>query len=197
MWLAAARVVLGLVALPLAPLLYERAYLVLVLLRPTKEVLLAGGFLVREGRVGLGWLVLAALPLMLAGVWLMFWLGRAYAREIKDCDLPGLGSRVLPAQRINRLQKVLRRKGSRLVLLGRLAAFPSALVGAAAGSSRMKWREFARADSAGAVLSLVEVVGAGFVLGEAYEEAGPWLTASGVVALAAVAVLLGRYLGRA
>jgi membrane protein DedA with SNARE-associated domain len=193
-WLAAARGAVELLAIPLAPLLYEDHFLLLVLLRPTKEVLLAGGFLAREGEVALWWILVAALPLMVFGVWLMFWLGRAYAREIRDGGLPGIGSRVLPAERIHRLHRALRRRGAKLVVLGRLAVFPSTLVGAAAGSSRMGSREFVRADAAGAALSLVEVVGAGYVLGEAYEEAGPWLTASGVVALAVALVLLGRAL---
>lgn len=196
-WVAAARAVLGLLAVPLAPLLYRDHFLVLVLLRPTKEVLLAGGYLARQGDVPLPWIVAAALPLMVLTVWHMYWLGRSYAREIRNCDLPGLGSRVLPAERINKLQDVLRRKGTKLVVVGRLAAFPSALVGAAAGSSRMDAREFLRADTLGTVLAMVEVLGAGYLLGHAYDAAGPWLAASGLVALVLLAVLLGRYLRRA
>lgn len=51
---------LSLVAIPLAPFLYEGHFVALVLLRPTKEVLLVGGFLVREGDVALLPLVAAA-----------------------------------------------------------------------------------------------------------------------------------------
>ena len=38
LWAAALRVALGIVAIPLAPFLYKRHFLVLVLLRPTKEI---------------------------------------------------------------------------------------------------------------------------------------------------------------
>jgi membrane protein DedA with SNARE-associated domain len=194
---AAVRGALGLVAIPLAPVLYRDHFVVLVLLRPTKEVLLAGGFLVRAGDVGLAAVVAAAVPLALVGVWHFFVLGRLYAREIQRGDaLPGWAQRLMPPDRIGRLCRVLARKGGRVIVLGRLAAFPSALLGAAAGASRMEPRSFLVADLAGCILSVVEVMGAGYLLGAAYKEAGPWITAAGVVVLVAVLVLVGRSLRR-
>jgi membrane protein DedA with SNARE-associated domain len=84
----------------------------------------------------------------------------------------------------------------RVVFLGRLAAFPSSLMAAAAGSSGVSWRAFVIADTAGAITSLVVALGLGFALGEAYEDAGPWLTALGVAVLAGLVVLVGRALVR-
>lgn len=194
---AAARGVLGIVAIPFAPALYRDHFVVLVLLRPTKEVLLAGGFLVRKGDVGLVPIVAAAAPLALLGVWHFFVLGRAYADEIDRGDgLPRWAHRVLPADHIRRLCRVLNKKGGRVIVLGRLAAFPSALLGAAAGASKMEPRPFLLADFAGCILSVAEVIGAGYLLGAAYKEAGPWLTAAGVAVLLAVLVLIGRLLRR-
>ena len=194
---AAARGVLGLVAIPLAPALYREHFVVLVLLRPTKEVLLAGGFLVRQGDVALLPIGAAAVPLALLGVWHLFVLGRAYAGEIERGDgLPGWAQRWMPNDRIRQMGRVLDRKGGRVIVLGRLAAFPSALLGAAAGATRMKPRAFLPADLAGCALSVVEVIGAGYVLGEAYDEAGPWITAIGVAVLLLVLVLVGRWLRR-
>lgn len=197
LWLGAFRALLALVAIPLAPVLYEDHFVTLVLLRPTKEVLLAGGFLLRQGEVNAVELLLAAVPLMLLGVWQFFALGRGYAEEICSGDLPGLGGRVLPTRRIEAVREVLDRRGTRLVVLGRLAAFPSTLVAAAAGASRMPVKEFLVADGIGGLLSVVEIVGAGLALGEAYEEAGPWITVGGIVGLLAMLWLLGRYLKRA
>ncbi len=196
LWLAAARAVLSVVALLLAPFLYRDHFVVLVLLRPTKEVFLAAGFLVKQGKVDLAAVLAAAIPLAVGGVWQFYWLGKAYAEEIARCDLPGLGGRILPAERINRLQKVLEKRGARLVFLGRLAAFPSAMVAVAAGSSRMRSRGFLTADGLGAVASVVMLVGVGYVLGAAYRTAGPWISGAGVAVLAVLAVLLGRYLRR-
>lgn len=195
--LAVARGVLALIAIPLAPVLYEDHFVLLVLLRPTKEVLLAGGFFLRDGEVNPISLLIATVPLMLVGVWQFFALGRGYAKEINSCDVPGLGGKVLPAKRITAMRKVLKKKGTRLVFIGRLAAFPSALVAAAAGASKMSAREFLIADGIGGLLSVVEVVGAGMLLGSAYKTAGPWLTVVGVAALFAMLWLAGRYLKRA
>ena len=49
----------------------------------------------------------------------------------------------------------------RVVFLGRLAAFPSTLMAAAAGSSGVSWRAFVIADTAGALVSLGWLLGLG------------------------------------
>lgn len=193
--IAAVRGALGLLAVPLAPALYEDHFMLLVLLRPTKEVLLAGGFLWREGDVSLPLLVLAAVPIAVFGVWLFFALGRAYGDELrKGTVLPKWGQRVLPPERVQALCRVLDRRGRGVVVLGRLTAFPSTLLAAAAGASGMKPRQFLPADSLGALLSFLEVIAAGYLLGEAYKRAGAWLTGVGVVVLVVVVVVVGRRL---
>ena len=197
LWLTVVRAVLGIVAIPLAPGLFREHFVILVLLRPTKEVLLAGGFLVRDGRVSLVSLMVAAIPLLILGVWQFFALGRLFGDDIVKDRLPKPLRRLLPAKRVKSLCAVLTRRGAPLVLLGRLAAFPSSAVAAAAGVSNMETRTFLVADGVGGLLSFVEVVGAGYALGEAYEHAGPWLTGVGVVVLAVCAVLMGRWLKRA
>lgn len=196
LWGAGARIVLSIAAIPLAPFLYRDDFLILVLLRPTKEVLLAAGFLARAGNVRLPEIILAAVPLMVLGVWHFYYLGRQFSAEIRNNRLPMVGSKILPSKRIRDLEKVLDRKGPRLVFLGRLAVFPSALLGAAAGSSEMPSREYLPADGVGAAASIIEAVGAGFLLGAAYKRAGIWITIGGILALAAAAFLLGRYLRR-
>jgi len=186
---------LGLLAIVLAAGLYEEHFVALVLLRPTKEVLLAGGFFVREGDVGLPSLFLAAIPLNAIGVWASYLLGRSFACELDDgAELPGIAGRLLPARRIDDLRAVLERKGTRAVFLGRLAVFPSTLMAAAGGASGLEPRAFAVADTAGLVVSIAEVVAVGYALGEAYERAGLWLTAVGAVVALGIMVLFGRWL---
>lgn len=158
---------------------------------------MAGGFFVRQGRVDLVPMLAAAVPLAVLGVWLFYWLGRAYADELQAEDaLPRWARRVVPPERVAAMCRVLDSKGRSVVVLGRLAAFPSALLAAAAGASGMPPRAFVPADLAGAVLSTVEVVVAGYVLGAAYKAAGPWVTVAGVVALFALLFLIGRWLRR-
>jgi len=89
---------------------------------------------------------------------------------------------------------VLGKKGTRLIFLGRLATFPSSLLGAAAGASGMESKKFLPADAIGALVGITEVMVAGYLLGEAYKSAGPWLTIVGVAALLAMLFLFGRTL---
>lgn len=194
--LAAARAVLAIVAIFLAPWLYEEHVAGLVFLRPTKEVFLFAGFAVREGNAWLPVIVLAALPILLGGVWIFYGLGRVYADELSDAELPGLAGRLLPKARIEQMQELLEERGSSVVFFGRLAAFPSALMAAAAGASGVPPREFLPADTAGALVSMGTLLGVGYALGETYDNAGPWITAVGVAVLAALLVMLGRALLR-
>lgn len=198
MAVAGLRGALGLLALPLAPVLYKNHFVAVVALRPTKEVLLAGGFLVRRGQVDLAPMLVAAIPLAVLGVWLFYAVGRAYSKELqsKANGIPKWAQRVIPPARVRAMCRVLDKRGRPVIVLGRLAAFPSALLGAAAGASRMAPKQFLAADGVGAMLSVAEVVIAGYALGAAYKEAGPWLTGAGVAALLALLFLVGRWLSR-
>jgi len=194
--LGAARVGLAVVAIPLVPVLYQDHFLLLVFMRPTKELFLAGGFLVRSGDLNLVLLVLAAIPLSIFGAWLFYALGRSYAKEIEAGDLPKLADRLLDAEKILKFEKALNRRGGRLIFLGRLAVMSSAAVAAAAGALGLAPRRFFPVDLGGGLASIAYTVAAGYFLGEAYERAGPWLTGVGVVALMGFAYILGRALKR-
>jgi membrane-associated protein len=199
--LAIVRIIIGIAAIPLAPFLYKEHFLWLVLMRPTKEVLLAAGFLIRLDKVWWVPVLAAAVPLAIFGVWQFYYLGRQYAEEIKAGKVGSgwtrwVADRVLRPKRVQAMQRLLKSKGMKLVFLGRLAVFPSSLVALAAGSGNIKSRAFLPADAIGGLLSIVEVMGAGFVLGEAYEEAGPWITVVGGAVLVVVAVIIARGLRR-
>lgn len=202
LWLAGFRIVLSIAAIPLARILFTNNFLLLVLMRPTKEVLLAGAFKARatHSPILLLQIVLAALPLSILGVWHFYYLGRLYSAEIKSEKLPGIVGKILPVKTIAQLQKVIKKKGPKVVFLGRLAAFPSALMGAAAGSSRVKPKKFLPADGIGAFVGIAEVMSVGYLLGGFFHKGDPktaWLiTAAGVIALFGLLFLLGRYLRR-
>lgn len=202
LWLAGLRVLLGVTAVVMAKFLYEDHFLWLVLMRPTKEVILAGAFLARKqsNPTLLLQIVAAAVPLVILGVWHFYYLGRLYSSEIKKGDLPGLAGRLLPTKKIHKLQKVLKKKGPKIVFLGRLAAFPSAMVGAAAGSSDMKSAKFLPADGLGTLAGLTEVIAAGYLFGSIFNPKDPqtsWIiTGVGVAVLFGLFFLLGKYLNR-
>jgi len=193
---AAVRGVLEVAAIPLAPFLYRKHLAVLVLLRPTKDTLLYSGFAAHRHRVSLPVVALAAAPLLLAGVWQFFALGREYSADLAKHELPGIAGRVLPRKRVRAMRRAIDRHGDIVVFLGRMAAMPSTLVAAAAGVAKLDGRRFLVVDSAGALASFVLMVGLGWLLEDAYDAAGPWLTALGVAAIAAVAIVIGRAVTR-
>lgn len=192
--LGALRIAVAVIAIPLVPLWFKDHFLLLVFMRPTKELFLAGGFLVKRGDVDLIPLCLAAIPLSIFGAWLFYLLGRTYAKEIDAGNLPKLAQKILDADKIKRFEKALDDKGTKLIFLGRLAVMSSAAVAAAAGAVRLAPKKFFPVDLAGGLLSIAYTVAAGYFLGEAYEKAGPWLTAVGVVAFMGFAYILGRAL---
>lgn len=196
------RAVLGILAIFLAKFLYEDNFLILTLMRPTKEVFLAGAFLSMRGDEPslLLEVLLAGLPLSIAGVWLSYLLGRQYSEEIGKEELPGVAGRILPVKKIRQLEKVLRKKGVKLIFLGRLAAFPSSVIGAAAGSSDMPSNKFLPADGLGALAAIIEVMALGYVLGSFFDKEHPatsWtITGLAVAATFGLLYLAGRYLKR-
>jgi len=190
--LAAARGILALLAIPLAPALYKSHAALLVLLRPTKEVFLFAGYKASEHELNLAVVVLAAIPLLLVGTWVFYFLGRSYKDDMADADLPGIAGRLLPRERIQSLCDAVNDRGWPLVFIGRLAIMPSTLVAAAAGTADVPVRTFIAADAAGALVSMAMMLAAGWFLGEARETAGPWFTALGAVALMALMYLLGK-----
>lgn len=181
------------VAIPLAPFLYREHPAVLVLMRPTKEVLLFAGYSVHRGDVSPVTVLLAALPLLLGGVWLFYALGRAHG---SDDDLGGVLGRLLPAKHMRPLRQAIERNDDRVLFLGRLAAVSSSVVAGAAGASGVEVRRFLVIDLAGALTSLALMLGLGWALGDTYESAGRWLTFAGVAAIVAIAVIIGRSLLR-
>jgi membrane protein DedA with SNARE-associated domain len=82
------------------------------------------------------------------------------------------------------------------VLFGRLAAFPSTVIAAAAGASRMEPRRFLPADGLGGLLSVAEVLIAGYAFGAAYKSAGKGITVIGVIVFIGLLVAVGRWLSR-
>lgn len=200
--LAGLRGALGILAILLAKFLYEDNFLVLVLMRPTKEVFLAGAFLAKQGDEPSLFLevLLAGLPLSLAGVWLSYFLGRQFSEEIRKGELPGLTGKILPVKKIRAMEKVLKKKGPRLIFLGRLAAFPSSVIGMTAGSTDMPSNKFLPGDGLGAVAAIVEVMALGYVLGSFFNKDDPatsWtITGVAVAATFGLLFLLGRYLKR-
>jgi membrane protein DedA with SNARE-associated domain len=156
---------LGAAAFPLAPFLYRRHYVILVLLRPTRLVLFFGGVLARRHLVDPWVVVAAAAPLGLFGVWQAYALGLAHKSQISSGRIPRLSKRLLPPRRIQRVQRALRKQGTKLIILARMGTFPSYFIGTAAGSSGMDAKRFFLADGVGVILEISLSLSLGYAAG--------------------------------
>jgi len=187
--------VLGIIAIPLAPSLFHDHFIVLVLLRPTKDVLLAAGFLLRDGSIGLVPLLAASVPLAVLGVWMFYALGRGYAHELETGK--GLGrwtSKILSPKRVKAMRGLLHEKRRLAILVGRLSVFPSTVLASCAGASEIETTGFLPLDGLGAALSIAEVLAIGYFFGAQYESGGKFITVIGVLLLVVGLVAAGRWL---
>lgn len=196
--LAVVRYLVPIVAIAAVPaLLASERTLLLVLVRPTKEFLLLGGGLLRtQGEPSALGLFLAAAPLMIVGTWVFFALGRLYGEDLRRGDEPAWLARMLPPDALTTAQRVLERRGPTIAVLARVAALPSTIIAAAAGTSRVRALGFLAADLVGALLAFAAMVGAGVALGDAYRRGGVWLTAVGVVVVVVLISLVTRWVRR-
>ena len=192
---AIARYVVPLAVIPAIPFLIARGELaLLVLLRPQKEfLLLSAAQLARTGAPSIPLLLAAYVPFMVVAVWAFFVVGRIFRPALDAGEAPRWLTRILPAEQLDLGRKVLARRGPLIAVMGRLAALPPTIMAAAAGASDVDGRRYLAADLVGAFASFALMVGAGLVLGEAYEDYGIWITVAGVVVLVALIALITRW----
>lgn len=191
---AVARYVIPVAAIPFAPALIPDDVGLLMLLRPGKEIiLLAGGLSNTQQSPGVWMSFLAFLPLMVVAVWVFFAVGRAWGPALEDGSAPDLLTRVLPPERVRRLHRLLESRGPTLAVVGRVAGLPPTIIAAAAGTSRVRAARFLVADAIGAVASFGLVFGIGWLLGDAYERGGPWLTAGATILVVGAGVLVNQW----
>lgn len=192
------RFLLPVAAIPFAASwIADRNVLLLLLLRPGKEVVLLGGGLLRtEGEPALLAMLLAFLPLGVLTTVAFFGLGRAYADRFDEGTGPRWLTQVVPPVRLAAMQRLLARRGIAIAFVGRIVALPYTLLAAAAGTTRARAVPYLLADAAGGIVSFLLTVAVGYGLGEAYERGGVWFTVVGIAAFFAVIVLGSRWLER-
>lgn len=191
------RFAVPLAAIPLIPSLIVNDVGLLVLLRPQKEFLLVGGGQSRYlGEPGFVALLLAYLPLGVLAVSAFFLVGRAYRSALREGTGPAWLTRAIPPKQLELAQRVLARRGPTIAIIGRIAAIPPTVLGAAAGVSDVSPRRYLLADALGALLSFGLVVGIGYGLGRAYGEGGFWVTAAGVALFVLMLLLVTRWIQR-
>jgi len=194
--IAVLRYVVPLLAIPAIPFLIRDGRLaLLVLLRPQKEFLvLAGATLARTGEPGVALLLAAYAPFMVFAIWAFFIVGRIFRPALDAGEGPRWLQRILPPEQLEVGRRVLARRGPLIAVMGRMAALPPTIMAAAAGASDVDGRRYLAADLVGALGSFGLMVGAGWLLGDAYEDYGVWVTVAGVGVLLGLIVLLTRWI---
>jgi membrane protein DedA with SNARE-associated domain len=192
---AVLRYVVPLVVIPGIPFLIATDRLaLLVLLRPQKEFLiLAAAQLARTGTPSIPLLLAAYVPLMVVAIWAFFIVGRIFRPALDAGDAPRWLTRILPPEQLDVARRVLARRGPAIAVMGRLAALPPTIMAAAAGASDVDGRRYLAADLVGAFGSFALMVGAGLLLGDAYDEYGWSVTVAGVVVLISLIWLITRW----
>lgn len=194
---AIARYVVPIAALPLVPALLPDRLILLMLLRPGREVQLAAGGLNRmNGEPDLFVAFLAFVPLMVVAVWAFFWLGRAWKPELIAQDADGWLARLVPPEIFHEFRRLLDRRGPMLAFIGRIGALPPTILAAAAGTSDVDPRRYLVADFLGAVVGFALTVGVGWGLGRAYERGGWWLTGIGLLLFFGVLAWVSSWIRR-
>jgi membrane protein DedA with SNARE-associated domain len=192
---AIARYAIPLAVIPAIPFLIARGELaLLVLLRPQKEfLLLAAAQLARTGAPSVTLLFAAYVPLMIVAVWAFFIVGRMFRPALDAGEAPRWLTRILPPAQLDVGRRVIARRGPLIAVMGRMAALPPTIMAAAAGASDVNGPRYLVADVVGALGSFALMVGAGLVLGEAYDEYGIWITVAGIAVLVALIALITRW----
>lgn len=169
----------------------------LMLIRPSKDVVLWGGGLWRTtDAVDLWWLFLAYAPLMIVMNWSFFFVGRAYGPALARGEGPRWLQRSITPKNFALARTLLARKGPAIAVLGRIAALPPTVLAAAAGTSDVGTWRYQLADTFGGVVGFGITVGIGILLGETYAQGGPWLLGAGLLLVGGAIWWMTRWLQR-
>lgn len=134
---------------------------------PSEAVLPLAGYAVYEGRFGLGTALAAATTGSVVGAWILYALGRYGGRPVVDRlrRVPGFRG-----NEIDRAEAWFERRGGVLVFWARIVPIARSAVSVPAGMSGMPLIKFTLLTTAGSLLWNALLIGAGVLLGSAWEQ---------------------------
>lgn len=134
---------------------------------PEDILLLLGGYLVHRHEGSLALMVIVSLASVLAGDLIMFGLGRRYGRKILHWWLI---RKLLPPERVVRIEGFYLKHGKKTIFFGRFAAGLRPGIFLLAGTLQMSVVRFVVMDLLAALLSVPALVWLGRKLGKRFEE---------------------------
>jgi membrane-associated protein len=158
---------------------------------PGELALVLGGVIAGQGHVPVLAVAAAGIAGAAAGDTIGYLVGERWGRRILDSTI----GRFVRAERLDRAQHALSRRGGWAVLVGRFTVALRVLVPGLAGMGRMPYRRFLLANLTGAVLWGAMMVAAGYLAGNSWQHVAHQLSTAGLVLTGTVvAFLLGRHL---
>ncbi|WP_328911735.1 MULTISPECIES: DedA family protein [unclassified Streptomyces] len=151
---------------------------------PGETAVVLGGVVANQGRISVYWLAALVVLAAVAGDSVGYEVGRRYGSRI-------LETKALAAhhERIDRAQRLIRRRGPTAVFLGRFIAFFRALMPALAGISRMPYRVFLLFNAAGGLVWGVGFTLLGYFAGSAYKQVEHTAGTAAAITVAVLAVV--------
>lgn len=185
----------GYIVVGLLAMLEASAFVGLVV--PGEAALLAGGFLVSQGRASLGVMIAAAVAGAIVGDSIGYEVGRHLGPSLRRSRM----GRWVGDERWARAENYLQHRGGRAVFFGRFVGVLRAMVPTIAGLSRMPYRTFLPWNAAGGLVWAPSFVLLGYVAGGSYHKVADWAGKAstvlvGVVVLVVVVLMGARALVR-
>ncbi|MBM7516943.1 DedA family protein [Nocardioides nitrophenolicus] len=180
---------LAVVVVFLLPALESSVFLGFVF--PGELALLLGGVVAGQGHVPVAAVAAAGIAGAAVGDSVGYVVGKRWGRRILGSTV----GRFVRADRLDKAEHALSRRGGWAVLIGRFTVALRVLVPGLAGMSRMPYRRFLLANLTGAVLWGGAMVAAGYLAGSSWQQVAHQISDAGLVLTGAVlAFLVGRHL---
>jgi membrane protein DedA with SNARE-associated domain len=153
---------------------------------PGETVLLAGAALAQLGRLSLGVVILTATCAAILGDNIGFLIGRRGGRTLAERHGAKVG---LTAARLAQFDRFFERYGAATVFIARFITGLRVFCAVLAGGSGLGWRKFLFYNAAGAIVWSSTIAFVGYSLAYSWDTLEEWIGRSGLVALAAVAIV--------
>jgi membrane-associated protein len=171
--------------LVIAALVFGETAVFLGFILPGEIAVVVGGFLASRGHLSLPLLIIIVVVAAVAGPFVGYEIGRRMGDRLL---------RVRPLRRVqgglDRATAVLRRRGGAAVLAGRFVAVARALMPAAAGAARVRYRTFTVYNVLGGLIWGTGYCLVGYLAGSAYAVVASRIGTGFAIAIAAIVVLL-------
>lgn len=184
----------GLALTPFAPSMLGPHPVLLEFLRGSTSAIILGGAHVRAGDASLPVVLFAGLVGCVMFDWLYWWAGARWGQPAIDLLLDG---RPRTARLMVRLQAMMHRRGSWIVLVSYILPLPVTIIDVAAGWGGMSLRRFLLLDTLSALIWVSGMVGLGYAIGKPAVDVAKQISHYGLlIGIALIVIVMARQFWR-